>query len=130
MNRPNLLVFIHHVLLIVIVLSAIAMQGVPGANIYRVAEAAPALTRSIFLPQINRAAPPTATPTATPVPTPTPMPPTATPIPVGWLAYVNAYRAMANLPPVAENSTWSDGDFKHARYMVKNDYMALWELPW
>jgi uncharacterized protein YkwD len=37
-----------------------------------------------------------------------------------WLARINYYRAMAGLDPVAKNSKMSDGDVKHARYMVKN----------
>ena len=47
----------------------------------------------------------------------------------GWLAEVNAYRALANLPTVSENPTWSDGDWKHSRYMVKNDYIGHDEDP-
>ncbi len=46
-----------------------------------------------------------------------------------WLAYVNHYRAMADLPPVTENVTWSDGCWKHARYMVKNDFIGHTEDP-
>ena len=37
-----------------------------------------------------------------------------------WLTRVNLYRATALLPPVVENPTFSDGDWKHARYIVKN----------
>ncbi|HEY2663148.1 MAG TPA: FHA domain-containing protein [Candidatus Binataceae bacterium] len=37
-----------------------------------------------------------------------------------WLARVNYYRAMAKLPPVVEDSALSDGDLKHARYLVEN----------
>lgn len=40
-----------------------------------------------------------------------------------WLAYLNYYRATACLPPVAENPAWSDGDHKHAIYIVKNDVL-------
>lgn len=49
--------------------------------------------------------------------------------PSGWLSYTNHYRILAGLPLVAENSTWSDGCWKHARYMVKNDYVGHWEDP-
>jgi hypothetical protein len=42
---------------------------------------------------------------------------------------VNAYRALANLPGVTENPAWSDGDGKHARYMVKNDFIGHTEDP-
>ena len=41
-----------------------------------------------------------------------------------WLAYLNEYRAMAKLPPVAENANWSLGSQDHARYTVKNDVLA------
>lgn len=50
-----------------------------------------------------------------------------------WLSYVNLYRATAQLPLVTENPTWSDGDWKHARYMVKNDFIGHSEdsnNPW
>lgn len=45
-----------------------------------------------------------------------------------WLDYLNAYRASAGLPPVAENATWSDGDRKHAVYTVRTDTLAHSEL--
>jgi hypothetical protein len=37
-----------------------------------------------------------------------------------WLTTVNYYRAMAVLGTVSENTTWSDGDQKHAIYMAEN----------
>ena len=46
-----------------------------------------------------------------------------------WLAEVNAYRALARLPAVSENPTWSDGDWQHSRYMVKNDFIGHTEDP-
>ena len=46
-----------------------------------------------------------------------------------WLDYVNYYRATACLRPVTENTVWSDGDHKHAIYMVKNDIMQHDEDP-
>ncbi|HLF24749.1 MAG TPA: CAP domain-containing protein [Anaerolineae bacterium] len=53
-----------------------------------------------------------------------------TPPPPGdWLAYVNYQRALAELPAVTENPTWSDGDQKHAKYMVKNDFIGHDEDP-
>lgn len=61
-----------------------------------------------------------------PAPTAT-LPPTATPGPVNpptggdWRTYLTYYRAAAHLPPLAENAAWSDGAFKHARYLVEND---------
>ncbi|MEK7215130.1 MAG: CAP domain-containing protein, partial [Chloroflexota bacterium] len=41
-----------------------------------------------------------------------------------WLARVNQFRALAGLPPVTENSEWSDGCQKHARYMATNDFIG------
>ncbi len=37
-----------------------------------------------------------------------------------WLARLNYYRELAKLPPVSEDPVLSQGDFNHARYMVKN----------
>jgi YVTN family beta-propeller protein len=53
----------------------------------------------------------------------------ATPPTPSWLDYVNYYRAIANLLPVTENPAWSDSDWKHSRYMVKNDYLGHDEDP-
>lgn len=36
---------------------------------------------------------------------------------------------MAHLPPLTHNAQWSDGATKHARYMVKNDYIGHDEDP-
>ena len=33
------------------------------------------------------------------------------------------------MPEVTENATWSDGDWKHSRYMVKNNYVGHSEDP-
>jgi len=55
------------------------------------------------------------------------------PPPEEWLGAMNYYRALANLPPVTENATYSTGDWYHARYMVKNDYLGHYEdsaNPW
>lgn len=46
-----------------------------------------------------------------------------------WLEYVNYIRSLAGLSPVAENSDWSQGDWLHARYMVKNDFIGHSEDP-
>ncbi|HKZ83048.1 MAG TPA: CAP domain-containing protein [Anaerolineae bacterium] len=51
------------------------------------------------------------------------------PPPGNWLAYVNYYRAMADLPPVTENTAYSNGDWLHARYMVKTDTVEHAENP-
>ncbi|HZY45617.1 MAG TPA: CAP domain-containing protein [Anaerolineae bacterium] len=53
----------------------------------------------------------------------------AAPPATNWLDYVNYYRALANLPSVTENPIWSDGDWKHGRYMVKNDFIGHDEDP-
>jgi len=45
------------------------------------------------------------------------------------ISYVNYYRATAYLPPVAENATWSQGDWLHARYATKNDVLQHSEDP-
>ncbi|MDQ4076965.1 MAG: CAP domain-containing protein [Chloroflexota bacterium] len=46
-----------------------------------------------------------------------------------WLLSVNSYRQMASVPSVTENPEWSYGDWLHARYMVKNDYVGHDEDP-
>lgn len=56
-------------------------------------------------------------------------PAAAAPSPGDWLAYLNAYRAAAGLPPVSENPAWSAGDRKHAAYIVKNDAIQHTEDP-
>jgi hypothetical protein len=48
----------------------------------------------------------------------------ANPPATNWLAYLNQLRALGGLPAVSENATYSDGAFKHAKYMVKNDVIA------
>lgn len=45
-----------------------------------------------------------------------------------WLDRFNAWRAGSNLPALAENTTWSQGDYDHALYMVKNDQVTHYEL--
>lgn len=71
----------------------------------------------VYLPSISRDEEPSPTPTPT------------QPVPVGPVDYVNAYRAMAGVPPVTENTDWSVGDWLHARYMVKNDVIEHSEDP-
>jgi uncharacterized protein YkwD len=52
-----------------------------------------------------------------------------TPPPSGanWLAYVNYYRALAGLPALPEDMTLSDGDKKHAHYMVGTNNSTSYE---
>ncbi|MFN2608136.1 MAG: CAP domain-containing protein [Acidimicrobiales bacterium] len=47
----------------------------------------------------------------------------------GWQAAVNYYRAMAGEAPVIEATTWSDGDFAHARYLVETGSTGHTEDP-
>ncbi|MCC7358895.1 MAG: hypothetical protein IT317_05430 [Anaerolineales bacterium] len=65
-----------------------------------------------------------------PSPTPTSTPPPVTP-PAGgdWRAYLGYYRALSRLPGISENLGWSDGAFKHARYMVENQTASGSEIP-
>jgi hypothetical protein len=46
-----------------------------------------------------------------------------------WLEYFNLFRQNNNLPPLGENSDWSNGGWLHSRYMVKNDYVGHSEEP-
>ncbi len=46
-----------------------------------------------------------------------------------WLEYVNYIRSLAGLSPVVDNSDWSQGDWLHSRYMVKNDFIGHSEDP-
>ena len=36
-----------------------------------------------------------------------------------WLQTLNAWRAASNVASVSENTTWSDGDAKHSKYIVE-----------
>jgi len=55
--------------------------------------------------------------------------PAALPTGGSWLEYVNYYRDTACLPHVTEDPAMSDGDQKHARYIVKNDILQHDEDP-
>ena len=67
---------------------------------------------------------PTATYTPTTVPTDTPMPTPTVQTATDWLSYTNYYRSLGQLPPVSERLAWTKGAYKHAIYMVKNDYIG------
>ncbi|HSJ56018.1 MAG TPA: CAP domain-containing protein [Anaerolineae bacterium] len=71
----------------------------------------PAPTPAALLPLVARGWPPEAPPAD------------------GWLQYLNQYRAMSGLPPLAENPEWSAGAALHARYIVKNDVVTHIEDP-
>jgi uncharacterized protein YkwD len=45
----------------------------------------------------------------------------------GWLDRLNAWRTTTGLSKLTENSTWSQGDYNHALYMVKNDLVTHYE---
>jgi hypothetical protein len=47
----------------------------------------------------------------------------------GWLDRLNAWRATTGLAKLTESSTWSQGDYNHAVYMVKNDLVTHYETP-
>jgi hypothetical protein len=49
-----------------------------------------------------------------------PRPSAALPAPADWLDHLNFYRATAGLPPVTEDTRCSEGDRRHAVYIVKN----------
>lgn len=58
-----------------------------------------------------------------------PCPSVAMPSSGNWLDYLNYYRATACLSPVTENPVLSDGDHKHAIYIVKNNVLQHDEDP-
>ena len=47
----------------------------------------------------------------------------------GWLGRFNYWRSTAGLPPVTENATWSNGDYLHSMWMVKNNTIMHGETP-
>lgn len=94
------------------------VQGVPAGTPQPPPNTTPTIIS--YLPFIENPSLPTETPSPTP---------TATPGPLPWLNYLNVYRAQALLPPLTENSEWSNGDWLHARYMVKNDVISHDEDP-
>lgn len=75
---------------------------------------------ALYLPMLIQ--PPSPTPTSTP-------PPVTPPASGDWRAYLGYYRAVARLAGLNENTGWSDGAFKHARYMVENQTAAASENP-
>jgi hypothetical protein len=55
-------------------------------------------------------------------------PPTETSCSPPWLSRFNYWRSTAGVPQVAENTTWSNGDYLHSQYMVKNQEVAHSEI--
>jgi len=45
-----------------------------------------------------------------------------------WLDRLNAWRSSANLPTLTENTSWSQGDYNHSLYMVKDDQVTHYEV--
>jgi hypothetical protein len=55
-----------------------------------------------------------------------------TPTPVAsapWLVRLNQWRTSTGLSTLTENSVWSQGDYDHSLYMVKNDLVTHYETP-
>jgi uncharacterized protein (DUF2141 family) len=46
-----------------------------------------------------------------------------------WLDELNTWRASTGVSALTENTTWSQGDYLHAQYMVKNDLVTHYETP-
>jgi hypothetical protein len=46
-----------------------------------------------------------------------------------WLDRLNQWRTSTGLPALTENTTWSQGDYDHSLYMVKNDLVTHYETP-
>ncbi|MGB3713842.1 MAG: CAP domain-containing protein [Candidatus Promineifilaceae bacterium] len=71
-----------------------------------------------------------------PTPTTAPSPTAAIPPQAPWLVYLNQFRTNTGLEPLVEDDEWSNGGWRHSRYMVKNDYVGhsedsgnLWYSP-
>jgi hypothetical protein len=47
----------------------------------------------------------------------------------GWLDRFNEWRISTSVPALTENTTWSQGDYNHAVYMVKNNLVTHYETP-
>ena len=61
-------------------------------------------------------------------PTPAPISIASQPVAAGpWLDHLNAWRATSGVSAVTENTTWSQGDYNHSVYMVKNDLVTHYE---
>lgn len=46
-----------------------------------------------------------------------------------WLSRLNNWRTSTGVGPLTENTTWSQGDYNHALYMVRNDAVTHYETP-
>jgi len=45
----------------------------------------------------------------------------------GWLTRLNTWRTSTGVSTLTENTTWSQGDYNHALYMVRNDLVTHYE---
>ena len=45
-----------------------------------------------------------------------------------WLDRLNGWRQISKVPLLSENTSWSQGDYSHSLYMVKNDQVTHYEL--
>ncbi len=95
--------------IIVVSLAALLPMGSPTESS---SPTTPSANQFIYLPVVAR---------SEPLPT--------IPSSDNWLVYLNYYRATAYLPPVTENLVWSEGDRKHAIYIVKNNVLQHYEDP-
>jgi hypothetical protein len=46
-----------------------------------------------------------------------------------WLTRLNSWRASTGVSALSENTLWSQGDYAHSLYMVKNDLVTHYETP-
>jgi streptogramin lyase len=86
----------------------------PDGNLWFVESAARKIGR------ITTAGMTTEFPIGSPVPTSSASP---------WLNRFNAWRASSNLPLLTENPLWSQGDYNHSLYMIKNQIVTHYEDP-
>lgn len=119
MSRVARRFLLHPATLILLYLTGLWIWNLPPAVAVPRATGTPGPTAASYLPYIVRALP-TATPTATATAT--------APIPA-WLRSVNRYREGANLHPLSENASWTQGEWLHSRYMVKEDHISHQENP-
>jgi hypothetical protein len=116
--RANLPKALPMFLVALVLFGAPTTPGLAGTTPPGTTAATPTVTPTplAFLPLILKGAP---TPTATSIVSAGP----------AWLVELNLLRALAKLPPATENAAYSDGCFKHGRYMVWNGVVDRTEDP-
>ncbi len=95
------------------VIAVIAVVAASSCNAQSTSNLLPEHAREVLIGQQTAEASITTTP-------PTKEASEDSPSPDTWLARINYYREMAGLDPVSQDPKMSEGDIKHARYMVKN----------